>query len=118
MYCSSDCVINSRTFAASLKDERCAVLDSARIDAVLRMFEDYSGLERELGFGKDGDLGFSKLKIEEKTENRVGDVSLEQWAGPSNAIEGYVPQRERMPKELVSKSPKRGIFIFKISHFM
>ncbi|XP_024021958.1 putative RNA polymerase II subunit B1 CTD phosphatase RPAP2 homolog isoform X2 [Morus notabilis] len=108
MYCSSDCVINSRTFAASLKDERCAVLDSARIDAVLRMFEDYSGLERELGFGKDRDLGFSKLKIEEKTENCVGDVSLEQWAGPSNAIEGYVLQRERKPKELGSKSPKRG----------
>ena len=115
MFCTSDCLVNSRTFAASLNDDRCAVLDSARIAAVLRILGDSSGLEPELGFGKDGDLGFSKLKIEEKPENRVGDLSLEQWVGPSNAIEGYVPQRERKPKELGSK---RGIFIFKVSQFV
>lgn len=108
MYCSSDCLINSRAFAGILKEERCSVLDSAKILAVLSLFK-VSDMEDEVGLGKDGDLGFSGLKIEEKTETQVGEVPLEQWVGPSNAIEGYVPQRERKSKQVASKSPKQGI---------
>lgn len=108
MYCSSDCLINSRAFAGILKEERCSVLDSGKIHAVLSLFK-VSGLEGEVGLGMDGDLGLSGLKIEEKTETHLGEVPLEQWVGPSNAIEGYVPQRERKSKQVPSKSPKQGI---------
>lgn len=110
MYCSSDCLVNSRAFSGVLKEERCSALDSAKIQAVLSLFE-VSGLEDEVGSGKDGDLGLSGLKIEEKMETHVGEVPMEQWAGPSNAIEGYVPQRERISKQGASKNPKQGILL-------
>lgn len=48
--------------------------------------------DQAAGLGKEGDLGFSKLTITEKDDAGGGDVSLDEWIGPSNAIEGYVPQ--------------------------
>ena len=119
MYCSSDCVISSGTFGRSLNEERCSVLDSSKIDAVLGLFVDNSSSVGEVGFGKDGDLGFSELKIEEKTQTPVVELNLDEWVGPSNSIEGYVPRRERnskpldskSSKPLDSKSSKRGILV-------
>lgn len=94
MYCSPGCVVNSRAFAGSLQPERCAVLDLAKIGEVLRVFGNKGlGEEEEEGVDGVGDLGMSGLKIKEREENRAGEVSSEEWIGPSNAIEGYVPRR-------------------------
>ncbi|XP_031404135.1 putative RNA polymerase II subunit B1 CTD phosphatase RPAP2 homolog isoform X2 [Punica granatum] len=106
MYCSSGCVVNSRTFAGTLQDERCSVLNPAKLDEVLRLFDGSSlGRKEE---EDDGDFGLSKLKIQEKEEVKSGEVTTEQWAGPSNAIEGYVPQKERKPAPRRSKAQKEG----------
>ncbi|XP_062166617.1 putative RNA polymerase II subunit B1 CTD phosphatase RPAP2 homolog isoform X2 [Alnus glutinosa] len=107
MYCSSSCVVNSQAFAKSLQDERCLVLNSDKLNEVLRLFGNLS-LDCGDDLGKNGDLGLSGLKIQEKTETKDGEVSLEQWIGPSNAIEGYVPQRDRSSKPSPSKNIKEG----------
>eukprot|EP00262_Sarcandra_glabra_P001943 TRINITY_DN12129_c1_g1_i1.p1 TRINITY_DN12129_c1_g1~~TRINITY_DN12129_c1_g1_i1.p1 ORF type:complete len:657 (+),score=95.48 TRINITY_DN12129_c1_g1_i1:166-2136(+) len=100
MYCSRRCVVNSRAFAASLQSERCSVTDSAKIAEVLRLVGDSCLDEDKEGLGKNGELGFSNLRIEEKLDVKVGEVSLEDWIGPSNAIEGYVPRpRDHKPSE-------------------
>ncbi|OVA13023.1 Protein of unknown function DUF408 [Macleaya cordata] len=106
MYCSSDCVVNSRAFVGSLQDERCTVLNSAKIDEVLNLFGEL-GLAEE-GVEKKGDLGLSELKIEEKLDAKVGEVSLDDWIGPSNAIEGYVPQRDRISSLASLKHQEEG----------
>ncbi|XP_057963100.1 putative RNA polymerase II subunit B1 CTD phosphatase RPAP2 homolog isoform X2 [Malania oleifera] len=103
LYCSSACVVNSRAFAASLQEERCSVVNPLKIDEVLRLFGDLS-LEFEEGLGQNGKLGFSDLTIQEKPEAEVGEVSLQDWVGPSNAIEGYVPQIDRATKPECSKN--------------
>ncbi|KAJ6687492.1 hypothetical protein OIU74_016227 [Salix koriyanagi] len=108
MYCSSSCVINSRTFAGSLQEERCLVLNPAKLNEVLMLFDNFS-LDSEGSLGKNEELGFSNLKIEEKTEKVEGEVSFEQWIGPSNAIEGYVPQRDRNSKSLPLINYKEGL---------
>ncbi|KAF8034800.1 hypothetical protein BT93_C0961 [Corymbia citriodora subsp. variegata] len=96
MYCSPGCVVNSRAFAGSLQPERCAVLDLRKMEEVLRVFGD-KGLGSEEGEEERvdgvGELGMSGLKIKENEEVRAGEVSLEEWVGPSDAIEGYVPRR-------------------------
>ncbi|KAA8545290.1 hypothetical protein F0562_020074 [Nyssa sinensis] len=107
MYCSTNCVVNSRAFAGSLQEERCSVLNSAKLNEILKLFEGLS-LDSKEDLGKNGDLGFSELKIQEKTDTKVGDVSLEEWIGPSNAIEGYVPQRDRSCKPSHTKKQKEG----------
>ncbi|XP_010271590.1 PREDICTED: putative RNA polymerase II subunit B1 CTD phosphatase RPAP2 homolog [Nelumbo nucifera] len=112
MYCSSGCLVNSRAFAGSLATERCSVSDSSKINEVLRLFEDLSSKDKEI-LGEEGNLGFSKLKIQEKEDvNVTGNVSLEDWIGPSNAIEGYVPKNcgskhlEEGSKQKIAKSKK------------
>lgn len=107
MYCSSGCVVNSRSFAGSLQEERCSVLNSERINGILRLFGE-SSLESNKILGKHGDLGLSELKIRENVEKKAGEVSMEDWIGPSNAIEGYVPQRDRNLKPKNIKNRKEG----------
>ena len=36
-----------------------------------------------------------KVEIKEKEVAGAGEVSLQDWIGPSDAIEGYVPRRDR-----------------------
>ncbi|XP_057743536.1 putative RNA polymerase II subunit B1 CTD phosphatase RPAP2 homolog [Arachis stenosperma] len=108
MFCSSSCVVNSKTFAGSLQDERCSVLDSEKLNNVLRHFADMN-LEPLEKLEKSGDLGLSNLKIQEKEETGTGEVSLKEWAGPSNAIEGYVPKpRDSDSKGSSRKNIKKG----------
>ncbi|XP_052193179.1 putative RNA polymerase II subunit B1 CTD phosphatase RPAP2 homolog isoform X2 [Diospyros lotus] len=107
MYCSTGCVVNSRAFAGSLQEERCSVLSSAKLNEILRLFESL-GLDREAGLGKNEDLGLSELRIQEKTDVKAGQVSLEEWIGPSNAVEGYVPQRDRNSQPLRTKTREEG----------
>lgn len=106
-YCSTECVVDSRAFAGSLQEERCSVLNSAKLNEVLRLFDGLS-LNSKGDMGRDGDLGLSKLKIQEKSGPVNGGVSMEEWVGPSNAIEGYVPQRDRRSKSSDSKNCKEG----------
>ncbi|CAI9765249.1 unnamed protein product [Fraxinus pennsylvanica] len=106
MYCSSSCLINSRAFAGSLQEERSSTLNLAKLNEVLNMFEGLS-LNSKVDMGKNGDLGLSELKIQEKTNNKAGEVSVEEWIGPSNAIEGYVPQKDRNLKPRQSNNLKK-----------
>ncbi|GFP80381.1 putative RNA polymerase ii subunit b1 ctd phosphatase rpap2 homolog [Phtheirospermum japonicum] len=78
MYCSSGCLINSRAFAGSLKEERSSFLNPAKLNEILKMF-DGLGLDSDVDMGKNGDLGMSGLKIKEKMDTTAGDVSLEEW---------------------------------------
>ncbi|KAI7726103.1 hypothetical protein M8C21_031233, partial [Ambrosia artemisiifolia] len=66
-------------------DERLLEFDSGKVDKVLRVFE----LKGEEGLG---DLGLSKLSIKENEDRGDGIVSMEEWVGPANAVEGYVPK--------------------------
>ncbi|CAN6724472.1 unnamed protein product [Malus baccata var. baccata] len=123
MYCSSSCLIESKAFAQSLSEERCDVLDYGKVERVLRAFGDADFDKREVGLGDIGDLGISKLKIEEKSEGDSGDLGISKLkieeksevqlgdvgvVGPSNAIEGYVPHNQRISKPLGSKKNKKG----------
>lgn len=108
MYCSSSCVVNSRAFAGSLQEERCSVLNPMKLNDILRMFDNLS-LDYEC-LGENGDLGLPNLKIQEKMVGSVGEVSVEEWIGPSNAIEGYIPQRDRVSINSPSKdNSKEGM---------
>ncbi|KAK7392726.1 hypothetical protein VNO78_21172 [Psophocarpus tetragonolobus] len=104
MFCSSNCLVSSKAFAGSLQVERCSGLDPEKLNHVLSLFENLN-LEPVENVRKNRDLGFSDLKIQEKTETSSGEVSLEQWVGPSNAIEGYVPK----PRDRDSKGSRKNI---------
>ncbi|XP_073143156.1 putative RNA polymerase II subunit B1 CTD phosphatase RPAP2 homolog isoform X2 [Henckelia pumila] len=98
MYCSNGCLINSRAFVGSLEEERCSILSSAQINEVLKLFEVLSS-NAAIDMGKNGELGLTELKILEKKDAESGEVSLEEWIGPANAIEGYVPLRDQSLKQ-------------------
>lgn len=108
MYCSTSCVVSSRAFAGSLREERCSDFNSAKLNQIMRLFEGLN-LNSTEDLGKNGDLGFSELKIQEKPDIKVGEVSAKEWIGPSNAIEGYVPKKDRSTKPAPSKNRKQGI---------
>lgn len=93
-YCSEVCVVRSRTFFNSLSAERVSDLNEAKIEQALRLFGNGNVGEKELG--DDGDLGIKSLSIKEKGDAGAGEVTLDEWIGPANAIEGYVPQRDRI----------------------
>ncbi|KAJ0861994.1 putative protein-serine/threonine phosphatase [Helianthus annuus] len=99
MYCSTKCLVESRTYSESLQEERSLDFDSGKIDRVMRMFE-LKGEENS------SDFGLSKLSIKEKDDRSGGVVSMEEWVGPSNAVEGYVPKNRPGSKVKVGK-PKR-----------
>lgn len=108
MYCSSSCLINSRAFAASLNEERSSSLDPAKLNAILKQFDGLS-LDSVMNTDKNGDLGFSRLQIQEKTDTEIGEMSLEEWIGPSNAIDGYVPRRDQnLERQQLNNKKKSG----------
>ncbi|KAJ0979994.1 hypothetical protein J5N97_015468 [Dioscorea zingiberensis] len=94
-YCSQACLVASRAFAESLESERMGDVSLKKVDRVLREF----GLGKDEGLpadkGKGLGLGFGELKVKEKEQRTNGDVSMDEWLGPSDAIEGYVPLRDR-----------------------
>lgn len=107
MFCSSSCMVNSKAFAGSLQDKRCSVLDPEKLNNVLRWFGNLN-MESMENFGKDGQFGFSGMEIQDKKETGTGEVSLEQWVGPSNAIEGYVPKKRDNSSKGSQKNTKKG----------
>lgn len=100
-YCSSACLEISKTFAASFGEERSAVLDPGKISEVLGLFGELSLEEKEKN-------GVSELKIMERADAKAGEVAPEDWIGPSNAIEGYVPMRERSSWPSRTKQQEKG----------
>ncbi|KAF6156518.1 hypothetical protein GIB67_011319 [Kingdonia uniflora] len=112
-FCSSNCLVESGAFEGSLRVERGGSLSSAKVDEVLKLFEEL-GLEeekkkrKEEGLGEKGDLGFSNLKINENVDVNNGEVKIEDWIGPSDAIDGYVPQSDPTRKPYRFKSRIEG----------
>ncbi|KAG6512864.1 putative RNA polymerase II subunit B1 CTD phosphatase RPAP2 homolog [Zingiber officinale] len=88
-YCSEACVVSSRAFASTLSKERSYDVSSSKIEQILNMFL----LQADLG--KDKDLEMINLTIREKGDAGKGEVSLDEWLGPSNAIEGFVPRYDQ-----------------------
>ncbi|KAH7571272.1 hypothetical protein JRO89_XS04G0012500 [Xanthoceras sorbifolium] len=86
LYCSTECLVNSKAFCGSLKEERCLVSNPSKIDEVLRLFDELK-IEEESGGGRERKVG-DGLEIKENVETKVGEMV----AGPSDAIEGYIPQ--------------------------
>ncbi|XP_078158448.1 putative RNA polymerase II subunit B1 CTD phosphatase RPAP2 homolog isoform X2 [Carex rostrata] len=84
-FCSEQCLIGSRAYEASLSEER----SKAGAEDVFKLFEekDFKGtspLPLQLTIKEANADGLnSKLK---------GVVAVEEWIGPSDAIEGYVPK--------------------------
>ncbi|KAK8961899.1 hypothetical protein KSP40_PGU015211 [Platanthera guangdongensis] len=93
-YCSESCVVRSQTFRMSLNSERVSDLSEAKIEQILRLFgpSKIGGEELEEGL----DLATKSLSIKEKVDAGAGEVSLDEWLRPANAIEGYVPQHDRI----------------------
>lgn len=57
-----------------------------KLGGIVGLFGDGDVVEEEEG------LGLGKLSICEKSDvMRGGEVDLEEWMGPSSAVEGYVP---------------------------
>ncbi|CAI9108752.1 OLC1v1008432C1 [Oldenlandia corymbosa var. corymbosa] len=94
MYCSPECVINSRAFPASLQEERSSALNPTKLNQVLRLFEGLGLEDSKMDACEKSKFGPSALKIHEKMDKSAGEVTLKEWMGPSNAIEGYVPQKD------------------------
>ncbi|XP_048565614.1 putative RNA polymerase II subunit B1 CTD phosphatase RPAP2 homolog [Triticum urartu] len=93
-FCSERCLVASAAFAASLPPDRPFGIPPNRLDALAALFEG-SGAGPGLGFRADGgkkeDEG-RKVEIVEKEAPGPGEVTLQEWIGPSGAIEGYVPR--------------------------
>ena len=96
-YCCEECLIGSRALKGSMGDERRADVDvrKAKVEEVLRLFGYLDGDEEGDEVMRGESLGSVKLEIREKESVKAGDVKLDEWIGPSNAIEGYIPQLDR-----------------------
>ncbi|KAG2242190.1 hypothetical protein Bca52824_095970 [Brassica carinata] len=84
-------VRESRKFCSgSLQEVRTSEFDMVKLGGIVGLFGGGDGdvVEEEEGLG----LGLGKLTICEKSDVlRGGEVDLEEWMGPSSAVEGYVP---------------------------
>lgn len=78
----------------SLNAERVSDLSEVKIERILRLFGHSEVGVEELEEG--GDLAMKNLSIKEKVVAGAGEVSLDEWLGPANAIEGYVPQHDKI----------------------
>ncbi|VAH13847.1 unnamed protein product [Triticum turgidum subsp. durum] len=93
-FCSERCLVASAAFAASLPPDRPFGIPPNRLDALVALFEgsgDGPGLGFRADSGKKEDEG-RKVEIVEKETPGPGEVTLQEWIGPSGAIEGYVPR--------------------------
>uniref|UniRef100_M4DVL3 RNA polymerase II subunit B1 CTD phosphatase RPAP2 homolog n=2 Tax=Brassica campestris TaxID=3711 RepID=M4DVL3_BRACM len=90
-FCSGECLVSSRAFGKSLQEVRTSEFDVVKLGGIVGLFGGGGGgdvVEEEEGLG----LGLGKLSICEKSDvMRGGEVDLEEWMGPSSAVEGYVP---------------------------
>ncbi|KAL0792424.1 hypothetical protein Bca101_063801 [Brassica carinata] len=92
-FCSGACLVSSRAFAKSLQEVRTSEFDMAKLGKILGLFGDGDENVEEEVVG----LGLNKLTIRENGDVRGGggEVALEEWMGPSSAVEGYVPFKSK-----------------------
>ncbi|KAF8084508.1 hypothetical protein N665_0715s0014 [Sinapis alba] len=84
-FCSAGCLVSSLAFEKTLQEVRTSEFDMVKLSGILGLFGDADeNVEEE-------SLGLDKLTIRENRDVRGGEVALEQWMGPSSAVEGYVP---------------------------
>jgi hypothetical protein len=116
-FCSERCLVASAAFGASLPPDRPFGVSPDRLDALVALFEGGGGGGGDgglaLGFGASGDgkevEEGRKVEIMEKEAAGTGEVTLQEWIGPSDAIEGYVPRRDRV---VGGESPFADLFYF------
>ncbi|CAH8348397.1 unnamed protein product [Eruca vesicaria subsp. sativa] len=89
-FCSAGCLVISRGFGKSLEEVRSSEFDVGKLSEILGLFGGGGENLEESLVVKEG-LGLGELTICEKSDVRGGEVSLEEWMGPSSAVEGYVP---------------------------
>ncbi|KAL5230641.1 hypothetical protein ABZP36_029417 [Zizania latifolia] len=95
-FCSERCLVASAAFAASLPPERPYGFPPDRLDSLVTLFEgDRGGTPPGLHPGGEEEEK-RKVEIREKEAPGPGDVTRQEWIGPSDAIEGYVPRLDRM----------------------
>ncbi|KAH9670398.1 putative RNA polymerase II subunit B1 CTD phosphatase RPAP2-like [Citrus sinensis] len=109
LYCSTNCLVNSKAFSGSLNEERSVVVNEKKIKEVLRVVigkvEDDENVESKIVKL----FGGLEVKENENAERNVGGVSVGGGGGgggASDAIEGYVPQHK--PKPVPPRS--KGMF--------
>ncbi|CAH8382077.1 unnamed protein product [Eruca vesicaria subsp. sativa] len=104
-FCSAGCLVISRGFGKSLEEVRSSEFDLGKLSEILGLFGGGGGGE-SLDV-KEG-LGLGELSICEKSDVRGGEVSLEEWMGPSSAVEGYVPlDRSNGKKDSKAKNKQK-----------
>ncbi|KAG8067072.1 hypothetical protein GUJ93_ZPchr0005g15245 [Zizania palustris] len=108
-FCSERCLVASAAFAASLPLERPYGVPPARLDALVALFEG-CGAGSALGFEAGGgeEEEDRNVQIREKEAPGLGEVTLQEWIGPSDAIEGYVPRRDRIDGGGPNKEAKQN----------
>ncbi|KAF8762712.1 hypothetical protein HU200_009243 [Digitaria exilis] len=99
-FCSERCLVASAALAASLPADRPLAVHPDRLEAVVALVEGGgAGVGQGLGFrdagGKKKENEGRELEIKVKDVAGAGEVTLQDWVGPSDAIEGYVPRRDR-----------------------
>ncbi|CAN6349621.1 unnamed protein product [Urochloa humidicola] len=99
-FCSEPCLVASAALAASLPADRPFGVPPDRLDAVVALVESGGGPGEGQGLGFQDADGKKKgeerkLEIKEKEVAGAGEVTMQDWVGPSDAIEGYVPRRDR-----------------------
>eukprot|EP00252_Welwitschia_mirabilis_P018339 TRINITY_DN40764_c0_g1_i1.p1 TRINITY_DN40764_c0_g1~~TRINITY_DN40764_c0_g1_i1.p1 ORF type:complete len:662 (+),score=90.25 TRINITY_DN40764_c0_g1_i1:153-2138(+) len=120
LYCSSECLINSRAFSEThLPQKRTDVLNP---DVVQRIIDDVSALSisdtrhstletkddvSTLGITPQHKEFSSKFVICEQDQNKTID-SFNSF-GPSDAIEGYTPKRDHLNKSAKHSQKKKGL---------
>lgn len=105
LYCSTNCLVNSKAFSGSLNEERSVVVNEKKIKEVLRVVigkvEDDENVESKIVKL----FGGLEVKENENAERNVGGVSVGGGGGggASDAIEGYVLQHKPKPVPTRSK---------------
>ncbi|KAJ1261477.1 hypothetical protein BS78_09G032400 [Paspalum vaginatum] len=117
-FCSERCLVASAALAASLPHDRPYGVPPHRLDALVALVEGGGAGD---GGGGGGGLGFRaadgkgegegrKVEIREKEVAGAGEVTLQDWVGPSDAIEGYVPRRERAAGGQKPEAKQREVY--------
>ncbi|GAV70892.1 hypothetical protein CFOL_v3_14390 [Cephalotus follicularis] len=115
MFCSSNCVVNSRVFTGTLQGERSSAINPQKLNGIMRLFHNLSLQSEEDKLGKNRDL---RLNIREKTESNAGDVSLEQWIGPQIQLKAMFHRKRKIPSLRLSKITEKVLMLVVKSQFL
>ncbi|KAL6654467.1 hypothetical protein ACP70R_007932 [Stipagrostis hirtigluma subsp. patula] len=116
-FCSERCLVASAAFAASLPSERPYGVPPDKLDAVAALVEGGAGLGFGAPDGKKEEEEGRKVKIREKEVAGAGEVALHDWIGRSDAIEEYVPCRDRIAEDVIGRACWQCQWISGNTHF-